>query len=537
MAEAAPPAASSPQVPVRYAAQKLDWVPCAPDSDDPVVKRAQCAFMTVPRDWNAPGAGVDLKIAVSRLRPESSEPLGSVIGNPGGPGGPGLGMPLLLHERPALAEKMELVGFDPRGTGASTNVTCAGALAPNTIDPRDRRREVLNLVAKTAKLYGEYCHVRSGTLIDYITTEQTVKDIDLLRALLGRTKINFLGYSGGSWMGAYYATYFPKNTGNFILDSNTQFTGNWDATFTLQPLGFERRFRQDFAAWAAKYDGVLHLGTSAEAVRQFYEKLRRDFAAKPVDLASPFGTVEIDQNMIDSIITGTMYNKAGFGDLAQTLVEFRGLWDTANSAGPAAAQARFDALPAARRQAVTRSLQRVKSVRPLSADAFESTFTAITCNDTPTHRGQAYWDKLSGDLGRKYPLVGWSLNQNPCAYWARPNVRLQHPTGKGAPTTLMLQSVHDPATPYEGAVTAHHGFAGSRLVTVLNEGDHGQYINGNACVDAIGDAFLITGKAPASDTSCEGVPIPAPSGSPTIAAVGRLSPLERVAHYTELLGG
>ncbi|MCM2423410.1 alpha/beta hydrolase [Streptomyces sp. RKAG293] len=83
-------------------------------------------------------------------------------------------------------------------------------------------------------------------------------------------------------------------------------------------------------------------------------------------------------------------------------------------------------------------------------------------------------------------------------------------TGAGLPTILMVNSVHDPATSYEGAVAAHRQLRGSRPVTVTGGGDHGQYLNGNACVDGIVTGYLLTGAAPAHDTSCPANPLPAP---------------------------
>ncbi|MFE1174000.1 alpha/beta hydrolase [Streptomyces sp. NPDC058773] len=90
---------------------------------------------------------------------------------------------------------------------------------------------------------------------------------------------------------------------------------------------------------------------------------------------------------------------------------------------------------------------------------------------------------------------------------AAPRVRV---TGKGLPATLMLNSVHDPATYYEGALKAHRALRGSRLVTVTGGGDHGRYRNGNACVDGIVDAYLLDGTAPERDVACAAGPLPAP---------------------------
>ena len=70
-----------------------------------------------------------------------------------------------------------------------------------------------------------------------MNTAQTVQDIDLIRQLLGYDKIDFVGYSGGTWMGAYYQTYFPEHVGRFVLDSNTDFTRAWLDTFVAPAAG------------------------------------------------------------------------------------------------------------------------------------------------------------------------------------------------------------------------------------------------------------------------------------------------------------
>jgi hypothetical protein len=115
------------------------------------------------------------------------------------------------------------------------------------------------------------------------------------------------------------------------------------------------------------------------------------------------------------------------------------------------------------------------------------------------------------------------------------------PTGKGLPTTLMVQSVHDPATNYGLAVSAHSRYAGSRLLTVTNEGDHGVYGGVNRCADRVVNTFLTTGKAPAKDVSCAGEGIPAPeSEEPGIGETGgyaKGAPLRRIAGFTKAVSG
>jgi hypothetical protein len=116
------------------------------------------------------------------------------------------------------------------------------------------------------------------------------------------------------------------------------------------------------------------------------------------------------------------------------------------------------------------------------------------------------------------------------------------PTGKGLPTTLMVQSVHDPATNISLATSAHHGYAGSRLITITNEGDHGIYGGVNKCADRLVNSFLTTGKAPSKDQTCRGEGIPAPRApAPAEASVGGDAaggaPLARIASLGKVVSG
>lgn len=541
--------------PEQYVTQKLGWKLCNPSSSHPAVKRMECALTKVPQNWNNPSAGVDLSIAVSRLRPEKGEPEGSIFGNPGGPGGEGIGMPVLLNERPELAKRFELVGFDPRGTGNSTNITCAGGPDFASIDARDRDQDNRNLIADASKLYGDFCHEKSGEMLDFINTEQTIMDMDLLRSLLGRNRIHFVGYSAGTWMGAYYATYFPQHTGRFVLDSNTVFTGTWNDSFRLQPMAFERRFRQDFAVWAATYPTDLGLGASQSDVIRYYEKLRADVKKKSIVIYFEDAEVTFTQNIVDYVIVSAMYTKSRFPALGEDLRSLRALADAQASGGRAAAQRAFDALPEAEQQTLVNAVEEAAVVqrpfarplaqpfarplgRPFAADASDATFNAITCNDTEWPRGERYWDTLSAEQGPKYPILGWGMNQNPCAYWQRPALDMPTPDGEGTFGSLMIQSKHDAATAYEGAVQAHRDFAGSRLVVVENEGDHGIYVGVNSCVDQIADRYLTTGNLPQRDTTiCRGSGIPAPSNAARSGMPSGGSPLDRAREYAAMVRG
>ncbi|NUR96701.1 MAG: alpha/beta fold hydrolase [Kribbellaceae bacterium] len=519
----------------KYLEQRPQWTRCGDEE-----LRTYCTKITVPRDWANQYSGNDIQIAVSKVAPVKGKPTRVVFGNPGGPGGAGLGMAPYLASQAPLAENFLTIGFDPRGTGGSTDVSCDGAPG-YTMDARDRDPGTRDLIAEASELTQPYCDRQSRGLLPYITTGQTVQDMDLIRQLLGFDKMDYVGYSGGTWLGAYYQTYFPEHVGRFVLDSNTDFSGTWLDTFAAQPQAFERRFREDFAPWAAKYDDQLQLGSTPGDVIRVYERLRRSLKAQPATEEFLDGAVKVtyDENTLDQIVTGDMYSKLDFHSLAADLLFLRDLSAAQANGGPRAAQRRVDALPIARQQQLVERAHRTPiGLRMLGDDDSEdATFTAITCNDTPWPQGREYGEQLAARLGPHYPLVGWTMAENPCFYWDRPNLTMPTPTGKGLPTTLMVQSVHDPATNYGLAVEAHNQYAGSRLLTVTGEGDHGVYGGVNKCADRIVNRFLTTGVAPGKDASCkgEGIPAPGPEMPGLDEAAG--APLQKIAGFTKAVSG
>ena len=484
------------RIPAKYLNQTLDWVDCTTDGS------VQCALMKAPLDWNHAATSPSIDIAISKSLPVGSTGRRLVMGNPGGPGAPGLAMAPLLAAQTGARDHLA-VGFDVRGTGSSANLSCAGA-PTYPWDARDMRQTTYDKVAAVAKAQQAWCRTGSGALLDFVTTDQTVKDMNLIRAVLRYPVTDYVGYSGGTWLGAYYQKYFPTRVGRFVLDSNADFTKPWNVTFGAQPQSFQRRFEKDFEPWAAKYDSTFHLGATASGVNGFYEKLRRDLVRKPLVITDGVNTVTVDGNAFDTAIISTLYSKITFPLLGVFLRTVRDQWDAARADGRGTLSHELTALVA--------KASRVDGAnRPLSADAYSSTFTAITCNDWSWPGKQPFADARTRQLASAYPLAGSSFNRNACFYWHRPPVSLKVPDAAGIGTTLMVQSEHDPATNASLALDAHAHYPGSILIYVKKEGDHGIYASGNKCVDDLVNRFLATGVAPDGDKTCFGLPLPDPT--------------------------
>jgi pimeloyl-ACP methyl ester carboxylesterase len=235
---------SAPSPPVYH--QTINWKPC------PIVanaaqefRRLECARIKAPLDWHKP-KGKLISLVVSRLAALNGNPKGVVFTNPGGPGGPGIQLPLSFvdQKRDKLLQNMDIIGLDPRGTGYSTQAACKNVKdVAFGYDFRNRSAAHIAGLLRAAKKSAYGCQHGKGLPSKFNNTAQVMYDLDMIRRIIRTSKTNtpvnkidWIGYSAGTWMGAHYARYFPQHTGHFVLDSNTDFTSPWQLTFDqLQP--------------------------------------------------------------------------------------------------------------------------------------------------------------------------------------------------------------------------------------------------------------------------------------------------------------
>ena len=220
---------------------QLVWQPCRASSD------AECARLTVPLDDTDPSDSRTIDLALSRVRARDPEHrIGSLLVNPGGPGAPGAAFAAQLAGvlPDEIQDRFDIVGWDPRGSGRSAGVQCNDRLDSYYAldwDP-DTAAERRDLEDAT-RAFVDSCVERSGTVLPYVASDRTVRDMDRIRATLGEPRLSYLGFSYGTYLGAKYAEAYPQNVRALVLDGATDPALDATAVQVEQAVGFERALR------------------------------------------------------------------------------------------------------------------------------------------------------------------------------------------------------------------------------------------------------------------------------------------------------
>ena len=276
----ASPSAASPPGATGQAGE-LHWHPC------PIPPAAmQCASLQVPLDYRHP-AGRKITLALSKVpaTAPAAQQQGDLLVNPGGPGASGLSLAadVAAGLNPTVASEYNIVGFDPRGVGSSVpalhcDPSFFAGVRPDYIPANTHAEQVL---AGRAKSYAADCQRRYGWLLPFMTTADTARDMDSIRAALGQQKISYFGYSWGTYLGQVYATLFPHRLRRMVLDSVVNPQGVWYADNIDQDYAFEGRIRA-FFSWIAAHDAVYHLGSTPAQVQQAWYRARARLEAHPI---------------------------------------------------------------------------------------------------------------------------------------------------------------------------------------------------------------------------------------------------------------
>ncbi|MFE1337268.1 alpha/beta hydrolase [Streptomyces sp. NPDC058733] len=469
----------------RAAKAGIDWKDCPADWG--LAKPIQCGWVSVPLDYAHP-YGKQIQLAVDRIGNTGTkqERQGALVYNPGGPGGSGMRFPTRVTNKNAVwanvAKAYDFVGFDPRGVGHSAPISCVDpqefVKAPKMDPVPDTEADKL-AQRKLAREYAEGCYERSGEMLPYMTTPNTVRDLDVIRAALGEEKLNYLGVSYGTYIGAVYGTLFPGHLRRMVVDSvvNPARQNIWYQANLEQDIAFEGRWK-DWEDWVAKNDAAFHLGTTRDAVQAKWLQLRATAKKSPIGgVVGPAELISFFQSApyYDSswVPVATVFSKYVAGD-TQALIDAAAP-DMSDTAGN------------------------------ISAENGNAVYTAVECADAKWPTSWQKWDRDNTRLNKDYPFMTWAnawMNL-PCATWpTKQQTPVNVRTGKGLPPVMIVQSTNDAATPYAGAVELHKRFQGSRLITEQGAGSHGVTGLVNSCINTRVDSYLLTGKLDAADVMC-----------------------------------
>ncbi len=256
---------------VAFSPEPIKWGKCASAGLQSL--GAKCGFLTVPLDYDKP-KGKKIKLAVSRISHtvKKAKYQGVMLVNPGGPGGSGLTLSSLGQYVPDNAgDAYDWIGFDPRGVGSSKPaLSCDGNYfsydRPKYV-PKTTKDEKVWL--KRSKGYAQDCAKAGGALLDNLKTTDNVKDMDVLRKALGQKKINFYGFSYGSYLGQVYATQYPTRVRRMVLDGVVDPRNVWYQANLDQDIAFDANM-DVFFGWVAKNNATYKLGKTAAAVKKLY---------------------------------------------------------------------------------------------------------------------------------------------------------------------------------------------------------------------------------------------------------------------------
>ncbi|MBS0024380.1 alpha/beta hydrolase [Microbacterium paraoxydans] len=459
-----------------YYSQKLEWTDCGTGFD--------CTEVTAPLDWENPGSG-EIQLSVVRHRSEGTA-VGSLLTNPGGPGSSGVDLVLSslgYAVGPALVENFDVIGFDPRGVGDSTAVTCYDDAEMDDYlygipkAPRgtaEWEQELLD----GHRAFSEACDANSEGILPYITTVNAARDMDLIRAVLGDKQLNYLGYSYGTFLGATYAKLYPEKAGRLVLDGAIDPSVPGLEVGATQALGFESALRA-YMQNCLDSGSCPFSGSVDEAMTDLGALLA---SADRTPLKNGDGR-EMGADALMTAIIAALYSQDSWDYLTQALEE-------ALQGDPTTAFLLADFYNGRENGTYI--------------DNSSEAFRAYNCMDYPVEDDPAAEAATNAKIAEGAPTIApyWT-GPDPCEVWPFPPTGTRGEiTAEGAGPIVVVGTTNDPATPYEWSESLANQLEEGVLITRVGEG-HTGYNKGNTCVDQAVEAFLIDDVVPQDGLRCE----------------------------------
>jgi len=474
----------------------------ADSSEETDTATFSCAVITVPLDYANP-KGETISIAVKKRAATGGHSQGALFINPGGPGDSGVSFAERAGNAfsPDLLSAYDIIGFDPRGVGSSTAITCssdddsssspaepsatgtpsAGSTpSAGTASGGESYEEWAESTRQSFQELSKQCgsNTEPAALLDHVDTVSAARDLDILRALAGQEKLNYLGFSYGTYLASVYAETFPGNTGRMVLD------GAIDPSLSLaeqglgQAKGFEQALRT-YVDYCQNSTGCPLSGGTDAGVQQIRD-LITSANSTPLATGDPKRTV-----------TGA--------DIVTALSEY--LYTTEQN-WPPLTKALDQAINHRDGSAFAASEEQDSSSKDDGGGAFQ----AITCLDYPVEGDTTTWAAQYEQAKREAPIfadsaVGMDLV---CSVWGHNGTRKPAQIhARGAAPILVVGTTGDPATPYAWSKSLAEQLDSGQLLTWEGNG-HTAYGGDASCVNDAVDAYLISGTMPKKGLTCHG---------------------------------
>jgi pimeloyl-ACP methyl ester carboxylesterase len=438
-----------------------------------------CGRVSVPLDYSNP-SGATIALEILKVHDsDNTASKGSLLVNPGGPGGDGLELAVGLATEisDTVLDHYDLVGFDPRGVGLSAPISCTSNAQKDQLNAASPQlstaagfAQAKALAASTAAT----CLSKYGAALAQYNTVNTARDMDLVRQAVGDAQMNYLGFSYGTELGAQYAHLFPKDLGVFVLDGAVDPLTDSITSFADQLQGFEGAFDQ-FAANCLTKSACKALGNPRQAVYSIVRTVTQ--APMSTGTSRP-----LTENLALTGVLEALYSQSE--------------WPTLGTALIAAGKGDGSGLLALADEYNQRYSDGTYS------NIADANLT-ISCNDSPPGPTDAQITATAAKWATAYPMFGaWAApSLFACQSWQPTRTVPPLPTAATNVTVLVIGNLHDPATPYQGALDLAKTMGNAEVLTWNGEG-HTSYLQGSSCIDNYVNTYLVSRTLPPAQTTC-----------------------------------
>lgn len=523
----ASPSSDRPDRTSRAEAARVDRVPVPDpqwfDCSSVFGDRTECGTVQLPLDYDQPRKATT-DVALLRLSvADPARKIGTLFINPGGPGGSGVQIAAAasFFLSPALLERFDVVGVDPRGTNFSSNVKCfrhlgeqADALRGLNVAFPVGDAETGAYVA-SAKVFGSACSTAGAPLAGSMSTAEAARDMDVLRRMVGDKKLTYLGFSYGTYLGNVYANLYPDRVRAVVIDGVLDPLA-WAGTAENASIPQTQRLKSGEGASKALNEILARCATAGPEYcllaglgdpAAVYADIVASLKANPVVITDETGAplFELTYPTLVSLLLGDLYQADAASWVDQDLAFVHSLiYPTGAELTDARAAfvTRYEALhgPAETPKAPVAAGWPYNN----SPEAFQS----VLCTDGLNPARAEDWVPASAAADAAAPGFGplWTWASSPCAsstWTIRDEDAYTGPfTKRTSAPVLVVGNYWDPATNYDGAVAAAALLPRSTLLSSDSWG-HTAY-GTSACVTDAVDAYLLTGATPAAGTVCTG---------------------------------